>query len=90
VNAPLPVLVVEIVSGTTRRRDNTQKRALYLEAGVAEYWIVSAEEKSVRVVRPLMADVTVTDTLNWTPEGATAVLSIPLDALFAGTSGADD
>src|SRR4051812_24209058 len=36
-DAPIPILVVEILSPYTWRRDFDQKRALYLEAGVAEY-----------------------------------------------------
>src|SRR3954470_2031730 len=39
-SAPTPILVVEVVSGSTRRRDHQQKKTLYMEAGVAEYWIV--------------------------------------------------
>jgi len=34
-NAPTPVLVVEIFSPSTRRRDQNQKRSLYMDAGVA-------------------------------------------------------
>ncbi len=51
-DAPLPILVVEVVSATTRRRDHVAKRALYLEAGVSEYWIVDREPRTIRVVRP--------------------------------------
>ena len=50
--APLPILVVEILSGSTRRRDHVQKRELYLDVGVPEYWIVDGDERTIRVVRP--------------------------------------
>ena len=50
-DAPVPILVVEVLSGSTRRRDNAQKREFYLDAGVEEYWIIDPDRASVRVVR---------------------------------------
>src|SRR5438128_8947694 len=38
--APTPILVVEVVSDTTRRRDYGPKRDWYMKSRVAEYWIV--------------------------------------------------
>ena len=35
-----PDIAVEIVSRDSRRRDNVEKRQLYEDAGVTEYWIV--------------------------------------------------
>src|SRR5881628_4032988 len=35
-SAPVPTLVVEVVSASTRRRDHEQKKSLYLDAGVGE------------------------------------------------------
>ena len=46
-----PELVVEIGSPSTRRRDETLKRALYERAGVSEYWVVDPELDAVRVYR---------------------------------------
>ena len=46
-----PELIVEIGSPSTRRRDETVKRALYERAGVAEYWFVDPERDAVRVYR---------------------------------------
>ena len=83
-NAPLPILVVEIISGTTRRRDHVHKRKLYTDAGVAQYWIVDGESKSVLVIRPGALDALETEALVWSPANAVESLTIPLDELFAG------
>jgi Uma2 family endonuclease len=48
-----PELVVEIGSPSTRRRDETIKRALYERAGVSEYWVVDTDLDVVRVYRRL-------------------------------------
>lgn len=46
-----PNLVVEILSPSTRRRDEMEKRRLYERAGVDEYWVVDPDEGRVRVYR---------------------------------------
>jgi Uma2 family endonuclease len=46
-----PDLVIEILSGSTRRRDEEAKRDLYQRHGVAEYWIVDPELETVKVYR---------------------------------------
>ena len=45
-----PLLVVEILSPSTRRFDLTLKRQLYAEMGVASYWLVDIEAPSVTVL----------------------------------------
>jgi Uma2 family endonuclease len=45
-----PVLVVEVLSPSTRRFDLTIKRQLYAEMGIASYWIVDSKEPSVLVL----------------------------------------
>ena len=42
---PLPILVVEVLSESTRRRDREDKRSAYLGLGIAEYWIVDRRER---------------------------------------------
>jgi Uma2 family endonuclease len=46
-----PDLVIEIVSETTRRRDEVVKRKLYELYGVAEYWVVDPELDLVKCYR---------------------------------------
>jgi Uma2 family endonuclease len=46
-----PDLVVEILSDSSRRRDETLKRDLYERCGVREYWLVDPERRSVKVFR---------------------------------------
>jgi Uma2 family endonuclease len=81
-NAPLPILVVEILSDSTRRRDNVQKRQLYHDAGIPEYWIVDGDHRTIRVIRSEQKDFVVTDTIAWHPAGANAPLVIDLPAFF--------
>jgi Uma2 family endonuclease len=80
---PLPVLVVEVLSRTTRRRDLVAKRALYLDFGIPEYWIVDPVARSVEIVNANGAAATVTHTLRWQPPGVEVALEIPLALLFA-------
>jgi Uma2 family endonuclease len=83
-DAPTPILVVEVISPTTRRRDHMQKRDFYEEIGVPEYWIADIDERSVRVARPNRDDSVATETLVWTPRADLPPLVISLVELFAG------
>ncbi len=64
----LPDLVVEVVS-TRRSYDRTTKRAVYAEAGVAEYWAEDPASARVEVFRPGAAPQVVTERLTtpWLP-----------------------
>lgn len=46
-----PDLIVEILSETSRKMDETLKRKLYERSGVQEYWIVDPELERVKVFR---------------------------------------
>ena len=46
-----PDLAVEVASHSTRKRDETIKRALYERFGVIEYWVVDPEIDVVRIYR---------------------------------------
>ena len=60
-----PALVIEVLSPSTRKRDQEVKRLLYARTGVQEYWLVDPEQARVTLYRraadgsfPLVADVT--------------------------------
>ena len=86
-DAPLPILVVEVVSDTTRRRDRVEKRRLYRDAAIPDYWIVDSEIRTIRVVRPGLDDVDVTDALAWHPLGASEPFMLDVAGLFAEAAG---
>jgi Uma2 family endonuclease len=44
----VPDVVIEVLSGRTRRRDETLKLQAYQEAGVPEYWLVDPDARTVR------------------------------------------
>jgi Uma2 family endonuclease len=85
------LLAVEVLSPSTARRDRVQKRRMYQEFGVTEYWVVDPEQ---RVVERWGAgdDVPVVcrETLSWQPAGATVPLVIHLAHLFAVVAGERD
>ena len=84
-DAPTPILIVEVLSGSTRRRDHLQKRELYLDAGVAEYWIIDSEARNVRVVSAGQKDAVATNELRWNAPGADVPLVVGLLELFGPT-----
>ncbi len=87
---PTPLLVVEILSRTTRRRDHEQKRAFYLRIGVAEYWIVDRLTRSICVIRSNADDVVCESELVWFPTGATEALQVDVAAYFVSALGAPE
>jgi Uma2 family endonuclease len=81
-NAPLPILVVEVLSRSTRVRDTGKKRTFYSGTGIPEYWIVDREEEVVIVVRG-KDERRVSSTLRWSPAGVSASLDIDVAKVFA-------
>jgi Uma2 family endonuclease len=79
---PRPILVVEILSPTTRRRDLMAKRHLYVRERIPTYWIVDEEARSIRTVQPRREDVLATESLTWHPPGASAPLVTDVTHLF--------
>jgi Uma2 family endonuclease len=81
-NAPVPILVVEVLSPSTRRRDHGPKRELYLDAAVAEYWIVDPDRQEIRSIRANHDDRVERARLTWSPPGVTQSLTIELREVF--------
>ena len=81
-NAPLPSLVVEVLSRGTRHRDLGKKREFYARAGIAEYWVVDREEEAVLQVR-LGEERRITTVLQWMPAGTSATLEVDVAKMFA-------
>lgn len=81
--APRPVLVVEVVSSSSRQHDLVWKRDLYDREGIPLVWIVDPEARVVHVLQPRRDDTVEGDSLTWRPSGAPAALLVALPALFA-------
>lgn len=79
---PTPLLVVEVSSRSTRRRDIGPKRDFYMEVGVPEYWFVDRPYRSLRVVRLGVEDLAITENYPWMPAGATEPLIVQVKELF--------
>ena len=79
---PFPILVVEIGSPSTARRDRTVKRDHYRDAEIAEYWIVDRETLSITRVRPNASDVTEKESVTWHPAGASRPLTFAVAKVF--------
>jgi Uma2 family endonuclease len=80
--APRPILVVEVLSPSTRRRDRGRKRDLYVEEQIPEYWIVDGDAETITVVVSGRDPAVVVDRMTWAPEGASEALTFALAAIF--------
>ena len=79
-----PALAIEVVSFSSKRTDRLQKRQLYQEEGVAEYWVVDTTEQRVERWRPADAEPeVVTRVLAWRPTTAVAPFELDLRDFFA-------
>ena len=81
-NAPLPSLIVEVLSPSTRNRDRKEKRTFYGDARIPEYWIVDPEHKTVTVVARNELDQMARELLIWYPADAEEPLEIRLSDVF--------
>ena len=78
------LLAVEVVSPSSVRADRIQKRELYLNAGVAEYWVMDVDARMVEVWYSERETPSVNrEVLRWQPSGARSELLIELPRLFA-------
>ena len=80
---PKAILVAEILSDSTARRDTGKKRDAYLRISIPTYWVVDAEHRHALVWTPSSTEPTmVTDILRWQPRIDIPPLEIPLDSIF--------
>lgn len=78
------LLVVEVLSPSSRRADRFTKRLEYQRQGIPLYWLVDPDERRVEIWRP--GDTFPAfelDSLIWHPAGARAPFVLPLAELFA-------
>ena len=85
--APLPILIVEVLSPSTRRRDHLQKRRLYTRANVPDYWIVDDEDRTITIVRPGEPDRVADRLLAWKPVGAGKSFRLDVPSFFLNAIG---
>jgi Uma2 family endonuclease len=76
-----PVLVVEVLSLSTRRRDLTLKRAAYARAGVTAYWVVDPDVPALRVFEAGEEVARVDSSDPYTAERPFPVTVVPADLL---------
>ena len=80
-------LAVEVTSPSCARIDRVEKRELYLEARVAEYWVVDVDARMIeRWVKDRETPTVARDELTWHPAGATNPIRVDLRAFFAAVS----
>lgn len=78
------LLVAEVLSPATARRDRLEKRRLYQQHGVAVLWLLDPIRRVVEVWTPTSAMPTVEAALvSWHPSNAAEPLTIDLHTLFA-------
>lgn len=83
-SAPVPSLIVEVFSPSTKRRDQNQKRDLYMDAGVGEYWMVDPVRRAFIVIRKGRDNEVITDAMTWHPESAASPLVMDIARVFDG------
>ncbi len=78
------LLAVEVLSPSTARADRVTKRVLFRDEGVAEYWIVDLDARTIERSTPADPRVDVlVDSVEWRPEGAASSITIDLPPYFA-------
>ena len=82
VEAPLPILVVEVASDSTWRRDRVNKRTFYADAEIPEYWIVDGDDRTIRIIRLGHEDVVARDSFQWHPANVAVPLVISVADVF--------
>ena len=78
------LLVAEVLSPSTARADRTNKRDIFQDERVPEYWIVDPDARVIERWRPHdKRPEILAHTIEWQPDPATPALAIDLPAFFA-------
>jgi Uma2 family endonuclease len=77
------LVAAEVLSPSTARADRVAKRKMFRDEGVAEYWVIDLDARTVERSTPADARVDVlVDRLEWFPVGAQAAFVMDLDDYF--------
>lgn len=80
---PRALLVIEVLSPTTRQRDLSLKRRGYQRLGIPDYWVIDPDERNALQWKPELDEPVVERVaLTWTPLDEAEPLVIPLGAIF--------
>jgi Uma2 family endonuclease len=80
---PTPLLVVEVRSDSTYRRDIGKKREAYQRVRIPEYWVIDPEARRALVWTPEADEpMIVADALRWHPRVELEPLVIPLASIL--------
>ena len=80
-----PVLVVEVISPSSRQTDRVKKMALYARSGVLEYWIADPEQRTlvINVIEDQTYVPVSPDTEGWVASRALPALRVDPVTIFA-------
>ncbi|MCU0646722.1 MAG: Uma2 family endonuclease [Gemmatimonadaceae bacterium] len=85
---PVPALVIEVLSPSTRARDRHRKRPTYLQHGVGEVWTVDVDARfierwSARSDFPVLEQ----QSFEWTPAPGMPSMLVAFDEVFGPDTG---
>jgi len=82
-SAPYPILVAEVLSPSSDRRDLRDKPPAYQGLRIPDYWVIDRFERRALVwTRGEREPAIVTTELRWQPRGDVEPLVVPLATLF--------
>jgi Uma2 family endonuclease len=78
------LVVVEVLSPGTARADRYRKRAIYMDEGLVEYWIIDLGHRLIERWQPGDTEpAIITDELVWAPRVGTPAFTLDVVAYFA-------
>ena len=82
------LVAAEVISPSSRRADRIVKRALFRDEGVAEYWVVDVDARTIERSTPAGARTeAINDQLVWSPRGAREPFTLALAEYFGDVLG---